>query len=95
MLCAEDEDAVRRLMHKFLERGGYEILEVRNGEEAITLANACKEPIQVLVTDVAMSGISGPDLAKRLVSVHPGMKICSSPDTVTTRWSTKVCGRTG
>lgn len=37
VLLVEDEDAVRCLMHKFLERGGYQILEARNGEDAITL----------------------------------------------------------
>ena len=75
VLLVEDEDGIRRLMHKFLERGGYQILEARNGEDAIAIANVCKEPIQVLVTDVAMTGMNGPDLAKRLAPQHPGMKV--------------------
>jgi CheY-like chemotaxis protein len=62
-------------MHKFLERGGYQILEARNAEEAAAIANVCKEPIQILVTDVAMTGINGPELAKRLAPLHPGLKI--------------------
>jgi len=75
VLLVEDEDSVRRLMHKFLERGGYQILEARNAEEAAAVAKVHKQPIQVLVTDVAMSGMSGTDLAKRLAPQHPGMKV--------------------
>ena len=75
VFLVEDEDSVRRLMHKFLERGGYQILEARNAEEAAAIANVCKKPIEVLVTDVAMTGMNGPDLAKRLAPLHPGMKV--------------------
>ena len=74
VLLVEDEDGVRRLMHKFLERGGYQILEARNGEDAAAIAQAQPSPIQVLVADVAMNGMSGTDLAKRLQPQHPEMK---------------------
>jgi PAS domain S-box-containing protein len=75
VLLVEDEDSVRRLMHKFLERGAYQILEARNAEDAIAIADVHKTPIQVLVTDVAMSGITGTELANRLAPRHPDMKV--------------------
>lgn len=75
VLLVEDEDSLRCLMHKFLERGGYQILEARNAEEAAAIAKVSKEPIRVLVTDVAMTGMAGTELAKRLAPLHPGMKV--------------------
>lgn len=75
VLLVEDEDNVRRLMHKFLERGGYQILEARNAEHAVAIAKVCKVPLQILVTDVAMTGMNGTDLAKRLEPLHPAMKV--------------------
>ena len=75
VLLVEDEDSVRRLIHKFLERGGYQILEARNGEEAAALAALCQKPIRILVSDVAMRGMTGPDLAKQLALRYPGMKV--------------------
>jgi two-component system, cell cycle sensor histidine kinase and response regulator CckA len=74
ILLVEDEDAVRRLMHKFLEREGYQLLEARNAEEAEAIAEVYEEPIHVLVTDVLMPGMTGPDLVARLLPLRPGMK---------------------
>jgi CheY-like chemotaxis protein len=74
VLLVEDEDAVRRLMHKFLERQGYQLLAARNAEEAELIAEVYPEPIHVLVTDVRMPGMSGPELAARLRSLRPEMK---------------------
>lgn len=75
VLLVEDEDGVRRLMLKSLERQGYQLLEARNGEEATSIAAAYAEPIHILVTDVAMPGISGPQLAARLAPQRPDMKV--------------------
>jgi CheY-like chemotaxis protein len=74
ILLVEDEDSVRRLMHKFLEREGYQLLEARNAEEAEAIAEVYEEPIHVLVTDVLMPGMTGPDLVARLLPLRPGMK---------------------
>ena len=74
VLLVEDEDAVRRLMHKFLERQGYQLLAARNAEEAELIAEVYQEPIHVLVTDVLMPGMSGPELAARLRPLRPEMR---------------------
>jgi PAS domain S-box-containing protein len=75
ILLVEDEDSVRRLMHKFLEREGYQLLEARSAQEAEGLAEVYDEPIDVLVTDVVMPGMSGPELAERLAPLRPDMKV--------------------
>jgi nitrogen-specific signal transduction histidine kinase/CheY-like chemotaxis protein len=75
VLLVEDEDSVRRMMHKFLEREGYQLLEARSGQEAKDLAEVYGSPIDVLVTDVVMPGMTGPELAERLAPLRPDMKV--------------------
>ncbi|HYW43496.1 MAG TPA: response regulator [Bryobacteraceae bacterium] len=75
VLLVEDEDSVRRLMHKYLEREGYQLLEARNAEEAEAIAAVYAGPIHVLVTDMVMAGMTGPALAERLAPQRPAMKV--------------------
>ena len=75
VLLVEDEDSVRRVIHKFLEREGYQLLEARNAEEAEDIARVYEEPIHILVTDVMMPGMTGPELAERLARLRPDMKV--------------------
>jgi len=74
VLLVDDEDGVRRLMHVCLKREGYQLLQARDAEEAERIANACPGPIHLLVTDVAMPGMSGLQLAERLKPLRPEMK---------------------
>ena len=74
VLLVEDEDAVRRLMHRFLEREGYQLLEARNAAEAEAIAEVYQESIHVLITDVLMPGMTGPQLDARLKALRPAMK---------------------
>lgn len=75
VLLVDDEDGVRRLMRCYLEREGYRVLEARSGEEAEHLAQAHPEAIHILIADVAMPGMTGPQLAKRLSPLRPDMKV--------------------
>ena len=75
VLLVEDEDGIRRLMHSYLEQEGYQLLEARNAEEAESIAAVYQEAIDILVTDVVMPGITGPQLAERIKQLRPGVKV--------------------
>jgi len=66
ILLAEDESDVREVAREFLESGGYTVIEAGNGAEALRLAAARKGKIDLLVTDMVMPGMTGPELAGRL-----------------------------
>src|SRR5262249_49074961 len=65
VLVVEDDDAVRVLVRLVLTRQGYEVLEARDGESALALVKTYDGPIHLLVSDVVMPGVSGPDLATK------------------------------
>ena len=75
ILLVEDDDPIRLLMRRMLEAHGYRVLEARNGYEATALAEAYRAPIGLLVTDVAMPGISGFDLVDIVIGSHPETKV--------------------
>jgi PAS domain S-box-containing protein len=75
VLLVEDEDGVRRLMHTYLEREGYQLLEAKNAEEAELIAGAYRNSIDLLISDVIMPGITGLELAERLAPGRPNMKV--------------------
>jgi two-component system cell cycle sensor histidine kinase/response regulator CckA len=64
VLLVEDEDIVRRLMETTLSEAGYEVLSAACAEDALNLLARDPRPVQALVTDVVMPGMSGPDLAR-------------------------------
>jgi signal transduction histidine kinase len=74
VLVVEDSDAVRELVIRTLRTHGYTALEARNGEEAIALMSAGAHP-HLLLTDVVMPGLSGPNLAARLLQQNPRLKV--------------------
>jgi two-component system cell cycle sensor histidine kinase/response regulator CckA len=67
ILLAEDDPAVRSLLARVLRSRGYTVVEAANGAEAIVAAEANPHPFQLLLTDVVMPKISGPELAARLL----------------------------
>jgi CheY-like chemotaxis protein/two-component sensor histidine kinase len=66
ILLVEDEDAVRRLTARILRAGGFECLDASGGEEALRVYEANRGRIALLLTDVAMPGMSGADVAARI-----------------------------
>jgi PAS domain S-box-containing protein len=75
ILLAEDEEAVRDLARVFLTKVGYVVLEARNGAEALKIAADHPGPIHLLLTDVIMPKMGGPELADRLAPTRPGIKV--------------------
>ncbi len=66
ILLVEDETPLRLLARDFLENNGYHVLDAADGKEALEVAHHFRGAIHLLVTDVIMPGISGPDLATAL-----------------------------
>src|SRR5687768_16258313 len=75
VLVVEDEEAVRQFAVESLQRQGYNLLESASGEEALTVAGRYDDTIHLLLTDVVMPGIKGPDLATRLRTLRPGLRV--------------------
>ena len=75
ILVVEQDDAVRALAREVLRRHGYDVLEARHGVDALRLAERHRDPIHVLITDVVTPHVNGREVAERLVSSRPGMKV--------------------
>ena len=75
ILVVDDHDVARHLTVDFLSSHGYAVLFAKNGREAIQVAKKHAAPIHLLLTDVVMPKLSGPDLAKRLAAIHPETKV--------------------
>jgi two-component system, cell cycle sensor histidine kinase and response regulator CckA len=75
ILLVEDEEDVRGLAVRILERQGYTVLEASCGKDALALCKERNEPIHMILTDVVMPGMSGRQLADQLVLLHPKTKV--------------------
>jgi two-component system, cell cycle sensor histidine kinase and response regulator CckA len=75
VLLVEDEDAVRALAREVLRRHGYIVLEARHGVDALRVAERHADEIQLLIADIVMPHMSGRELAERLATVRPAMRI--------------------
>ena len=75
ILLVEDEDMVRNLARHVLVGSGYTVLDAGYGERALEICEANEGQIDLLVTDVVMPQMSGRELAERLRSSSPGLKV--------------------
>src|SRR6266571_4252005 len=78
ILLVEDEAPVRRVALHSLQRYGYTVLEAALPSEALTICRDHPGRIDLVVTDVVMPGMSGPDLAQQLLVMRPGLKVLLS-----------------
>jgi hypothetical protein len=74
VLLVEDDDSLRELTRRILDSNGYKVIAAAHPAEAEQLFR-CHTPVDLLLTDVVMPGISGKQLADRLVESQPGLRV--------------------
>src|SRR6266852_63522 len=74
VLLVEDEDPVRLFSARALRNKGYKVIEAKSGEAALEVITAGTEKVELLITDVVMPRMDGPNLVKRVRELHPNMK---------------------
>ena len=72
VLLVEDDPVVRQLVAEILETNGYTVLQAADGPSVLELARRHSGPIDLLVTDVVMPGMSGPEVAHSVTAMRPG-----------------------
>jgi PAS domain S-box-containing protein len=75
ILLVEDEDQVRVLARTILKRNGYDVIEARNGDEALVVCREHATKIDLVVTDIVMPRMTGPQMVKSLVGLRPETKV--------------------
>jgi len=75
ILLVDDEKNVRMLVARTLEREGYGVIEASNGAEALGRGLEYSQPIDLLITDVTMPILSGPELVRQILLERPEMKV--------------------
>jgi two-component system cell cycle sensor histidine kinase/response regulator CckA len=74
ILLVDDEQSVRAIVLKILRRAHYNVLEAENGETALRIAEGHAGKIDLVVTDMYMPGLRGPEVVQRLALTRPGLR---------------------
>jgi two-component system, cell cycle sensor histidine kinase and response regulator CckA len=75
IFLVEDEDSVRGLARAILQGHGYTVLDFASGEKALSSLARYPDPVHLLLTDVVMPNVGGPELAARVVALRPEVRI--------------------
>ena len=75
VLLVEDDAATRELMHRTLAPHGYTVVDARDVWDALTLARSRASRIDLLLTDIVMPDMNGPQLAQHVVTMHPKIRV--------------------
>ena len=75
ILVVEDQQQLRKMVVRVLRGFGYEVLEAADPEEALLQSEGYAGPIHLLLTDVVMPGMAGPELASRMKPSRPAMEV--------------------
>jgi two-component system cell cycle sensor histidine kinase/response regulator CckA len=75
VLFVEDDDAVRQLGARMLKSAGYNVLTASSGQQALDIVDGHEGTVHLLVTDLVMPNMRGSDLAERLMSGHPDLRL--------------------
>lgn len=74
ILLAEDEQGVRAFLEMALTRAGHHVIATSSGNEAVQIGAHATRPIDLLISDVVMPGLSGPEAADQLRRIHPQLR---------------------
>ena len=74
LVVVDDDPAVRRVLVSILVADGHRVIAAENGREALELVNKHEEPVDLLITDLVMPGLSGPELSAAIRVSQPGVK---------------------
>jgi PAS domain S-box-containing protein len=75
ILLVEDDEIMRSLTRQLLEEHGYTVVEADDGKSALEWVESHSDPIDLVLTDVVMRRMSGPELVERLNATHPSLKV--------------------
>ena len=75
ILLVEDEAAVRTMVTTVLERHGHRVIVATTGTQALDLADAADPPVDLLITDMVLPGMQGPEVAALIRSRWPGLPV--------------------
>jgi len=75
ILLVDDEQSVRAIVLKILRRADYNVLEAESGDAALRIAETHPGRIDLLITDMFMPGLRGPEVATRLATSRPGLRV--------------------
>ncbi len=75
IVLVEDADGVRSVVREILRGAGYAVLEAKNGMEALQICRSHGGPLDLLLSDVVMPGISGPEIAERVTGLRPETQV--------------------
>ncbi|HJT07845.1 MAG TPA: ATP-binding protein, partial [Stellaceae bacterium] len=75
LLLVEDEDPVRLFSARALRNKGYKVIEAKSGEAALEVITGGRETVELLITDVVMPRMDGPNLVKHVRELYPEMKV--------------------
>jgi PAS domain S-box-containing protein len=75
VLVADDEAALRQTIVEILRSSGYNVLESQSAEDALEIARRNAGKIDILLTDIVMPGLRGPELARRVQDIQPDVKV--------------------
>jgi two-component system cell cycle sensor histidine kinase/response regulator CckA len=75
ILLVDDEQSVRSIVVKILRRAKYNVLEADSGEAALRISEAHPDKIDLLISDMYMPGLRGPEVAQALAPKRPGLRV--------------------
>jgi CheY-like chemotaxis protein len=75
ILLVEDEESLRQLVSRVLRSYGYRVVQARNGSEGVTAFAGMPQPPDLVLSDIVMPQMGGPQMVEELRKDHPGLKV--------------------